>query len=49
MSRLVDRRRLRIPYYILRAAPRVAVVVAGLSWMAWDSYVLYQIMIAVQR
>ena len=41
-----------MPYYIemmIRRTVFVASVVGGLAWMAWDSYVMYQILLAVSK
>jgi hypothetical protein len=34
---------------MIRRGLAIVVGAAGLAWMAWDSYVLYQILLAVSR
>lgn len=34
---------------MIRRCLSAAAVAGGLAWMAWDSYVLYQIMLAVSK
>lgn len=34
---------------MIRRGIAVVVGATGVAWMAWDSYVLYQIMLAVSR